>query len=71
MTFKFCLMQGSLICTFYFANMETDPFFQLLTRLLGLGATSNQKVALNQKLIFLGHLQLLFYARPLTFIKQT
>ena len=49
---------------FYLANLKTDPFPGILTSMQGLDAASNQKVALFQKLMFLGHLQVLVNTAP-------
>ena len=61
-TLKFCFMQDTRIPNYYFANLETQPIWGILKSTLGLQAASNQNVALMQKIMLLGHLQV--YARP-------
>ena len=48
-----------------FSKPRNKPLFGLLTSPLGLQTTSNKKVALNQKLMCHGHLQVLLNALPL------
>ena len=54
-------MQDPLISNLYLANLRTDPFPLILTNMLGLDAASNQKVEFFQKLMCVGHLQVLVY----------
>ena len=57
-------MHDPQISNFYFANLESDPFFTILKSRQGLGAVSKKEVALDRMLMFDGHLQVLFYAPP-------
>ena len=63
-TFKSYFMHDPQIPNFYLANLESGPFWTILTGPQGLRGASYQKVAYGQMLMFDGPLQVLFYAWP-------